>query len=133
MIAECLRVASTLGWMNSLLKIMKVPNEIRVRFEFDYWFKPKLKTRKYHVFLFFRFKPKTIKQKYGSVFRILLSESKDEKGENHIKNGPILVFANSFFRFEPNKQRWRKRAGGWKCKKKKSATCCSREQTILPV
>ena len=45
-----------------------------------------MKTRIYQGF-----KPK--KQKYGGIFRISLSESKDEKGENHIKkNGPIFFF-----------------------------------------
>ena len=36
------------------------------------------------VFSFIRFKPEKIKRKYGVIFCILLSESKDEKGENQI-------------------------------------------------
>ena len=38
------------------------------------------------------FKPKTIKQKYRAVFHILLSELKEEKGENHIKKTVQFCF-----------------------------------------
>ena len=52
------------------------------------------------VFSFLRFKPKTIKLKYGAVFRILLSDSKDEKEENHIKKTVQFCFLQiRFFRF----------------------------------
>ena len=66
------------------------------------------------VFLFFRFKPKIIKQKYGAIFRILLSESKEEKGETRTfkKRSEFWFWQISFFvfRFQIN-SKWRKRAG----------------------
>ena len=48
---------------------------------------------------FFRFKPETIKRKYVAVFRILLSESKEEKGENQIKKTVRFPFLEIRFLF----------------------------------